>query len=199
MSRSAGRGSKKGLIRFLSESGMLKRVPRSGWSVAGIRNAESVADHSFRCAVIGYLLAHMEEAAGYKVLLMTLFNDIQEARITDLHKMAQRYFKHIQKAENVSFCDQIDSLPAPIRNELRSMRREYVRQHSLESIIARDADILECLLQAKEYYEDGFAGTAQFMKKAPHFLKTKSARTLWRQAQRMRLNEWWASLSAFRR
>jgi putative hydrolase of HD superfamily len=60
------------ILNFISEAGLLKRTPRSGWFVAGIKNPESVAEHSFRCAVIGYCLAKMEDADPYQVLLMTL-------------------------------------------------------------------------------------------------------------------------------
>ena len=69
------------------------------WWVAGIANPESVAEHSFRCAVIGYYLSHLEDVDSYKVLVMTLFNDIHEARINDLHKMGHYYidFKEAEK------------------------------------------------------------------------------------------------------
>ena len=55
----------KSIVEFIFEAGVLKRVPRSGWSLLGINNAESVADHSFRCAVIGYLVAHMEKVSRH--------------------------------------------------------------------------------------------------------------------------------------
>ena len=61
------------ILDFVAEAGMLKNVSRSGWSVLGIKNMESVAEHSFRCAIIGYLLAHMEDASVDKVVLMALF------------------------------------------------------------------------------------------------------------------------------
>ena len=35
----------KSVLDFISEAGLLKRVSRSGWSVVGIKDAESVADH----------------------------------------------------------------------------------------------------------------------------------------------------------
>ncbi len=188
----------KNMLDFICEAGMLKRVWRSGWSVLGIKDAESVAEHSFRCAIIGYVLARTEKASTYKVLLMTLFGDMQEARITDLHKMAQRYI-NARKAEDRSFYDQINSLPRSIKRELKDMREEYNNQNTKESVIARDADILECLIQAKEYYEHGFSGAAKFMKKAPQFLRTKSARHLWRLAGGTDLNDWWFKLSVFKR
>ncbi len=195
--KNKGSSSEK-ILEFISEAGMLKRVERSGWSVLGIKNAESVADHSFRCAVIGYVIARAEKVAPYRVLLMTLFNDIHEARITDLHKMAQRYID-TAPAEDKSFCEQINFLPIPMKEELAEMRGEYRNQRTKEAIIARDADILECLIQAKEYSEQGYPEAVKFMKKAPDFLKTKSSKNLWRLAKKTRLNDWWVKLSGFKR
>ncbi|MFH1768076.1 MAG: HD domain-containing protein [Candidatus Omnitrophota bacterium] len=186
------------LLDFISEAGMLKRVYRSGWSVLGIKNAESVAEHSFRCAVVGYILACLEKVSPYKVILMTLFGDMQEARITDLHKMAQRYIDTLV-VENTSFFEQVNFLPAKIKKELIRMREEYTAQESFESIVARDADILECLIQAKEYREYGYSEAVKFMKKAPRFLKTKSAKKIWRLAKNRPLNNWWFDLTEFKR
>lgn len=198
MRKNAQKAPLKGILNFISEAGMLKQIKRSGWSVLGIKDSESVAEHSFRCALIGYLLAHREKACTYKVLLMALFNDLPEARIGDLHKMAQRYF-NILFAEDKSFAEQITTLPADIRAELTNLRKEYNRQKTKESIIARDADILECLIQAKEYKEQGFLQAAKFMQKAPRFLKTESAKDLWRLAKLTNLNDWWLALSKFER
>jgi putative hydrolase of HD superfamily len=186
------------LLQLISEAGTLKRVRRSGWWVLGIKDAETVAEHSFRCAIIGYILARMENVEPSKVLLMTLFNDIHEARINDLHKMAQRYIK-AQDAEDKAFAEQISSLPGVIKGELSAVHREYRKQGTKESIIARDADILECLIQAKEYQEHGHKEAVKFMRKAPSALRTKSAKALWAEARSSNLNEWWEKLSAFKR
>lgn len=188
----------KKIIDLFSEAGTLKRVKRSGWWVLGIKDTESVAEHSFRCAIIGYALAKMENVFSYKVLMMTLFNDLQEARINDLHKMAQRYVDY-QKAEDKAFKEQISALPDSMRLELSSLHSEYRNQKTKESIISRDADILECLIQAKEYHLYGYKEATKFMKKAPQHLKTKSAKRLWRLAKKMDLNVWWQRLSDFRR
>lgn len=188
----------KEMVNFIMEAGMLKRSPRSGWAVVGVKDAESVAEHSFRCAVIGYLLARREKADAYRVLLMTLFGDIHEARMTDLHKMAHTYID-VQGAEDRAFADQIRSLKGELKGEMADMRTEYRAQETRESIIARDADILECLIQAREYAQQGFVQAAKFTVRAPGFLKTKSARSLWRQAKTADLNEWWTKVTRFER
>jgi len=184
-------------LQWIFEMGLLKRTPRSGWSLLGIRNPESVADHSFRCAAIGYILAHMEGADAHRVMVMTLFGDLHEARITDLHKMAQHYVD-ADAAEDRAFADQIEGLPAGIHGDLSGMRADYRAQESKESIIARDADILECLIQAKEYSEQGNPAAVEFTKNAGH-LATDSARRLWNLAESTDVNAWWRAIGVFGR
>ncbi len=188
----------KALALFLTEAGLLKRVKRSGWWVVGVKDPESVAEHSFRCAVLGFMLAWEEGADPYQVMVMTLFGDIHEARIGDLHKMAQMYLP-IAAAEEEAFSRQIDRLPPKIKKELIRLRRAYVEQKTPESIIARDADILECLLQAKEYDGQGYLQAKKFMKKAPRFLRTPSAKALWKTACKADLSRWWEPLAEFKR
>ncbi|MBI4399321.1 HD domain-containing protein, partial [Candidatus Micrarchaeota archaeon] len=79
------------MIDFLYEVGLLKRTPRSGWLTIGIKDCESVAEHSFRCAILGYVLARMEKANVEKIVLLCLFHDVPEARIGDLHLIARKY------------------------------------------------------------------------------------------------------------
>ncbi|MFC1646493.1 HD family hydrolase [Candidatus Omnitrophota bacterium] len=188
----------KKILDLICEAGLLKRIKRSGWWVLGIKDGETVAEHSFRCAVIGYAIAKMEGVFPYKVLMMTLFGDLHEARISDLHKMAQRYVDY-QNVEDKASSEQIKYLPKNIRSEMAQLHKEYRAQKNRESIIARDADILECLIQAREYQEHGFKQADKFLKKAPEYLKTRSARRLWRLAKTTKLNDWWQRLSDFKR
>lgn len=188
----------KKILDFFAEAGLLKRVKRSGWWVLGIKNPESVAEHSFRCAVIGYVLAKMENVEPYHVLLMTLFGDIHEARVNDLHKLGHRYID-FRLAEDKVFKDQMDNLIPSVKNELTMVRGEYSKQKTKASVIARDADILECLVQAKEYYDSGIKEASKFFKKAPGHLKTKSAIKLWKFLKTWHCNDWWKDLCVFER
>ena len=183
---------------FLAEAGLLKRVKRSGWWVVGISDGETVAEHSFRCAMIGYFLAHQEKVDPYKVLVMTLFNDIHEARINDLHKMGH-YYIDFKSAEKKAFKDQIRFLDKRIKSELENLRLAYDNQNTKAAIVARDADILECLLQAKEYFDQGYRMARSFFYKAPAYLKTRSARRLWEDLKRWDSRFWWKNITKFER
>jgi putative hydrolases of HD superfamily len=185
-------------LNFFAEAGLLKRIKRSGWWVAGIDDPETVAEHSFRTAIIAYYIAHVEGVDPYKAVTMALFNDIHEARINDLHKMGH-YYIEFRDAEKKVFSDQIHELDVRVKRALSAMRDEYDKQNSKESIAARDADILECLVQAKEYYENGHLTAKKFFQIAPGHLKTKTAQKLWKQVQAWDSHDWWQTVVKFER
>ncbi len=191
-------GIEKNILDFFAEAGMLKRVKRSGWWMTGACREESVAEHSFRCAVIGYTLARMEGADPLRVLLMSLFNDIHEARTGDGHKVAHRYLD-FRSAEKKAFREQIGPLPSVIAEELNSVREEHDAQSTRESVIARDADILECLVQAKEFLDEGSLKAEKFFEMAPGHLVTRSARSLWEKVSSWDSSAWWEKLGKFER
>lgn len=185
-------------LDFFAEAGLLKRVKRSGWWVAGIENPESVAEHCFRCAVISYYIAHCEGVDPYKAVTMALFNDIHESRINDLHKMGH-YYIEFRDAEKRAFNDQIAALDLRVKSHLKTIRTDYDSQQTKESVVARDADILECLLQAKEYLDNGYPVAKTFFKRAPDHLKTKTAKALWVNMTKWDSHSWWQNVVKFER
>ena len=185
-------------INLFAEAGLLKKVKRSGWWVAGIKDPESVAEHSFRCAVIAHHLAHLEKVDVYKAVWMALFNDIHESRINDLHKMGHFYID-FKEAEKKVFKDQVKDLKSGVQSEMTRLRSQYESQSTKEAIVARDADILECLLQAKEYYQEGYSKAKKFFRMAPSHLKTKSARRYWKLISKWDSDQWWTGVVKFER
>lgn len=185
-------------LNFFAEAGLLKRVRRSGWWVAGIDNPESVADHSFRTAVIGFYMAYLEKADPFKVVSMCLFNDIHEARINDLHKMGHSYID-FKDAEKRVFRDQIRDMDKKVSAPLGMLREEYDSQETAESQVARDADILECLIQAKEYLDSGYAEAEHFFERAPGHLRTATAKRMWERISSWDSSSWWQDVVKFER
>lgn len=166
------------LLQFFCEMGQLKRVPRSGWWTVGIQDCESVADHSFRCAIIGFSIAIEEGCDAYKTALICLCNDLHESRINDLHKVCQKYID-LREAEKKAHTDQVARLPNALKSELHMLASELWQDESPEARIARDADILECMLQGREYYEFGHRQAKDFYeKKSSDILSSETARRL---------------------
>lgn len=142
-----------GLADLLYEFGLLKRYKRTGWLVAGVRDPESIAEHSFRAAVIAAVIARLEGANPERAAFMSLFHDTQETRITDIPYVGKLYLKPAPNEEVTA--DQVRGVPAEVAGMLRDAVAEYEEKASLEAVCARDADKLECLIQAVEYREQG--------------------------------------------
>lgn len=184
------------VAKFLFEIGHLKRVARSGWWVAGVRDPESVAEHSFRCAWIGHFLARAEGADSARVGLMLLAHDLPEARLNDQHKVGQRYLDP-KPVEARVFGDQVAGLPGG--EELVGLLAEYAAGATLEARVAHDADRLECAFQALEYVEEGHAPCRDWYTNAEADLVTAAAKALFAALGPCDPNAWYRDLPGHNR
>ncbi|MBD3313960.1 HD domain-containing protein [Candidatus Woesearchaeota archaeon] len=182
---------------FFFETGQLKRVKRSGFWLLGIKDPESVAEHSFRAAIIGHVLAEMESADCSRAAMMCLFNDLHEARLNDLHKVGHRYID-FRKAETEAHKEQTSGL-GTIGKSIFSMHEEFQAQKTKESIIARDADLLENAVQAREYLVMGYKDAQNWIENIRKLLRTSSAKKLFKQIEKADPNSWWKGLKKIER
>src|SRR6266487_883878 len=186
------------ITKYLYEMGQLKRVKRSGWWMAGITDPESVAEHSFRTAIIGYILASVEGADPTKTATMCLFHDAPEARINDLHRTARHYID-VESGETRARLEQVERLPPQTANEVMALLEDYEEQHSSEAQLARDADLLECLIQAREYQTQGYVHVQEWIDNCRAALKTEIARKIAATCLNVEPGEWWQGLNKIAR
>lgn len=178
------------LARFFFETGLLKRIKRSGWWVAGVKDPESVAEHSFRTTLLGYILALLEGANPLRTAAICMLHDLPEARIGDLHRVNDRYLDSIQ-AQRRALAEQLDPLPETCTLELSSLYREWELGESPEAVVARDADLLECLIQAREYQAQGCSSVQEWINNTASRLHTASAKALAKACMEGDPKEWW--------
>ncbi|MGV9315042.1 HD domain-containing protein [Streptomyces sp. NPDC003691] len=178
----------KGTAGFLLEMGMLKRAKRSGWWIAGVKDPETIGEHSFRVGLIASVLAMMEGADPAKAALLGLWHDTQETRVGDIPHIGRRYLDAASN-EKVT-ADQVSAAHPAVRAGAQSVVSEYENGDSLEVVCARDADKLECLIQAVEYREQGYANVQGWIDTSRANLKTASARELAEAALSMSSIDW---------
>lgn len=184
----------KNLINFFFELGMLKKIEHCGTKFAGVKHPDTLGEHSCRAAQIGYALALAEKANPEKVAAMCLMHDIGEIRIGDAHRIAQRYLKTLA-AEQKAVEEQTAPLPSPLQKNIRSLWTEFHAQKTLEAKVARDADLLETILQAKEYFDLGHAAAKRWLENGSKYLKTHTAKKLFRAMQKTQFTDWWDKLN----
>jgi putative hydrolase of HD superfamily len=175
------------------EAGMLKRVKRSGWWAEKVENPESVAEHSFRTAVVAFILARMEglgEADANRLCTAGVFHDMHEARIGDMHKITARYIQVERELEKKVEREQVEGMPPAIRDSIIGA----LALSEKERAILKDADYLECAFQAKEYLDIGYKGAQTWIDNIGERLRTKSAKRLHAKMKGMDSNSWWKGL-----
>lgn len=176
----------KSLANFFFEVGMLKRTPRSGFQFLG-SGAESVAEHSYRAAIIGFTLARLDDRADVgRVLQLCLFHDIPEARTGDLNYVNKKY---VQVDEQRAVDDLAATLP--FGDEYRELVAEFSAQKTREAQLAHDADQLEMILALKEYKDLGNRYADEWYPFAVRRLKTETAELLAESIWSTDSSRWW--------
>jgi putative hydrolases of HD superfamily len=161
-------------VRFLRQVGKLKSAKRTGWLDRGVPNdeVESVADHSFRTAILAWLAAG-EGLDRNKVLKLALVHDLAEAITGDIPPYddlpeeieARREFlerRHIRPAarteskraaEAEAIAKLIADLPPARAYEIAALITELAEATSAEARFVKQADKIETYLQSREYLQ----------------------------------------------
>ncbi len=187
----------KDIVNFLYEVGILKRRKHDGYSLGGVPSCElpSIAEHSLRVAIIAFILAKMEGADPYKATTMAIFHDIEETRIPDINKVANRYREGKGFNKDTLLKEQLEDKLGEMGKEIKELRLSVNYSSNVkEGIIAKDADYLEQAITAKEFLEKGYESMVDWIENVGKALRTKSAIALWKEMKRTRSWEWWQGL-----
>jgi putative hydrolases of HD superfamily len=165
-----------GIAAFGYELGLLKRIRRSGWWHAGVRDPESVAEHSLRVAQLAAIIAAEEGADPTRASFLALWHDSQETRTGDLPHTASSYLTKPEPRQVTA--DQTTNLPERSREMIRDAVAEYEARQTSEALCAKDADLLEMLLQAVEYRDVGVRRVDGWIESARTGLTTETGQRI---------------------
>ena len=145
----------------------LKRTKRTGWVRRGIRHPESVADHSFGCALLALLLApHLEGVDENTLLKMILIHDLAESDptvgdITPFDGVSAAEKHQREEVAMQKICSALEN-----GDELLALWNDYEEKISPEAKIAHQIDKLEMALQARDYEQSEKIDLSEFVKEA---------------------------------
>lgn len=136
------------LIEFLVHAGEMKKTRRTGWVLHKVPNPESVAEHSFRTALMAYVLADELNADGNKLVKMALVHDLGEAIIGDIAVIDPQHANKVHKEREA-----IKKLSGLLSDgeEMATLWEEYEAKSTREAQLVRELDKLEMMVQALEY------------------------------------------------
>ncbi len=173
------------LADFLFEVGMLRKTPRTGYQFLG-SGSESVAEHSHRVAVLGYVLADMAGADMARTVFMCLFHDLHEARTGD--------FNYVNRIYNRSYRDRSlrhTLAGTGLEDKIFPHWEELEECETIESKLAQDADQLDFILNLKEEKDMGNPYAAKWLESALKRLRTEEGQQLADTIAETDHKDWW--------
>lgn len=129
----------------------LKQTMRKGWLRHGIEQPESVADHSYRMAVMGLLLAPQLGVDTDRLVQLLLVHDLAESDpdvgdITPFDGITREEKARREREVMEKLCAKL-----PNGERILALWNEYEDRKTPEAEVAHQIDNLEMALQAKEY------------------------------------------------
>ncbi|MGM0418184.1 MAG: HD domain-containing protein [Thermodesulfobacteriota bacterium] len=174
------------LVKLIFEAGLLKKLPRSGYSFLG-NGSENVAEHSFIITVIAYVLAKLNpDADEKKIVFMALFHDLPEARTGDINYVQKKY---VVKDEEKAVKDIVSGLF--FGSEIESLIEEFNKGETLEAKLANDADQLAFIADLKILKDKGAKKTSMWIEAVKKRLVTEHGISLAEQLIEADSDQWW--------
>lgn len=134
-------------LKFLNIAEKLKCNTRHSYTSSG--RHESVAEHSWRLAVMAYLIG--DEFPGVnmdRVIQMCLFHDMGEAVTGDIPCFEKTGGDEAVEDEAVAWL--LKQLPAPYQQDVELLFQEMREQQTVEAKLYKALDKLEALIQHNE-------------------------------------------------
>ncbi|MEK6956200.1 MAG: HD domain-containing protein [Nanoarchaeota archaeon] len=164
-------------------------MKRTGWINNNINNPESVADHSFRTAILANLfIKNVPTLNSEKVLKMVLMHDLGESIIGDIvtedgnHTLLQQSVKDNQEIEAVKMLfNNLDEMTS-------SIIIEYIEQKTQESKFVKELDKLEMIIQALEYEMETGKNLNSFWENVEKYFKTPEIIDTFKKLKTLRKN-----------
>lgn len=155
-----GKKEISGEIAFFTLLGKMKRIGRRGWNLRGIETPETIADHSYRTAVLAYYYADKFGLDVAKTVGLALLHDINEI---ETGENPGDKFAGISKEQKVatgkiSLGKVTKGLPTAIAKKYSEMWADENLRKGREASIARDVNKLELAFQALDYELAGHPG-----------------------------------------
>ncbi len=169
-------------LKLFQTAGKLKKTKRTGWIKKGIKNAESIADHSFRTAFIAMFVAPYLKVNQSKLIKMALIHDLGEAEVGDIIWERGHLKDHDlrQKKERAEI-KAMEEMLKEFDDEYIGLFHELLERKTEEAKILWQIDRLERILQAYEYQKEQGVDLSEFFTHAEEHITHPQLRKLLRQ------------------
>lgn len=178
------------ILNIAQASGILKQVPRTGWVLKGVEKAESVAEHSYRVALLTMMLADKFGLDRNKLVEMALVHDFGEAGIGDIKWETGRVVLVPPTAKHRDEKAIMKKIVSGFKDGAKysNLLEEFIRRRSKEAKFLKQVDKLEMIIQALEYEAAGYPPSwfNEFWENAEKYLSGKELEGIFSELRSLR-------------
>lgn len=169
------------ILNFLIKVGELKSKPRKGWELIGKEKPGTVAEHSYRTAIMAWFLGEQSSTKLNlgKVIKTALIHEITEIKTADHPPFSEEVLQDKEQwpdafdrwprtsksdkeknslkeeQQEIEALKELTSeLPSDLKKEIRKLQLGYIKKLSKEARFVKQVSRLEGLLQVLEYGEE---------------------------------------------
>ncbi len=171
----------KNILDFVINTGKLKKMPRTIWSLMGVKDPEKISGHIFSLTLMAWALGKEENSLNMeKLLKMSFCHEIAAVYTEDLitpyrkisskdiekrkkildkwprlfQKEKQKMFKRDYKEETKALKKLTKNLNKPLREEMLELFDEYKTLSSPEARFLNQLNVLVVLLEGIQYKKE---------------------------------------------
>lgn len=139
------------MIDFLLQAWALKDTVRTGWTLRGVENPESVADHSWGTALLCLVMGPRAGVDVQRCVCMSVVHDLAECITGDIPANTSRTVSVEEKARlEAGAMTRLLALGAS-STDVHALWREYEEKNTPEALFVRDMNLIDMVLQAHIY------------------------------------------------
>ena len=151
------------VLSLMKLCGRLKKTARTGWVRCGVRDYESVADHSWRMALMPLLFADAPDVDHVRCMKIGLVHDLAEALVGDITPHCGVSKEEKSRLEADAMQKISATMPgSTIAAEIVGLWEEYEAGRTREARLMKDLDKFEMIMQAEDYEEEQGVDLSQF-------------------------------------
>jgi putative hydrolase of HD superfamily len=167
------------ILDFYSSIDKIKHIERGGWSKIGVKGTkDTIASHSFGASLLAWVVAEKEGFDSSRMIKMLLIHDLIMAHVKD-YMPGHEGYKDKRNLENMAAEELLSNVPDEIRSEFTLLFDEYQEEKTEFSILARECDKLDTLLQSYMYSKRlGKDAFAEFLDSYACKIKSKTGKDI---------------------
>lgn len=177
------------LLDFFIKVGKLKKMPRRGWVINQIKNPESIAEHIFRAAIMGWFFGKKKGLNIEKLLKIALIHDLCEIYAGDTTPYDSVLPRNKKKLKEL-----MKTWPRfPMSKKKNLVSQKYKKEKkALDKLVSKLApDLKREIINLWLDYEQGLTPEGRFFRQADRMENFLQALEYWRKYKNPPLAPWW--------